>query len=495
MRPLLCLLLAALPAYAQPSDNPPNIVWIVSEDQSDDFGPYGETLARTPHIDKLAADGAVFTHAFVTAPVCSPSRSALVTGTYQTTIGAHNHRSGRGERKIELPGEMETVPAILRRAGYYVTNGGFRSDGGWAQGKTDYNFIYSQDLYDGADWTGRSHGQPFFAQIQLRGGKRRNQRTIEPIEGVQTNGVSAQDVRLPPYYPDHPTLRADWAQYLESIENVDWEVGQILARLDDEGVAATTVVFFFTDHGVSHARGKQFLAEEGIKVPLIVRAPERIEPGLVREDLVAHIDVAASTLAFAGIAIPAWMEGRPLFGPHAEPRSYVIAARDRCDETVDRIRSVRTERYKYIRNFVPERPHLQPNRYKDGKAILQTLHRLHDEGGLPPNLARLFYAPRPAEELYDLREDPWEMRNLAADAEHAETLARLRSLLDHWIERTGDRGQDFESETEYAAEMAVYLHGKQGEQRQILERNIEATRTWRIARSEGAGGTSGQAPR
>ena len=189
---LLCLVLAALPACAQRAGDPPNIVWILSEDQSDHFGPYGETLAKTPHIDKLAADGALFTHAFVTAPVCSPSRSALVTGTYQTTIGAHNHRSGRGERKIDLPGEVEPVPAILRRAGYYVTNGSFRSDRAWARGKTDYNFIYPRDLYDGADWSARADGQPFFAQIQLRGGKRRNQRTLEPIEGVQTHGVSPQ---------------------------------------------------------------------------------------------------------------------------------------------------------------------------------------------------------------------------------------------------------------------------------------------------------------
>ncbi len=483
---LLCLVLAALPACAQRAGDPPNIVWILSEDQSDHFGPYGETLAKTPHIDKLAADGALFTHAFVTAPVCSPSRSALVTGTYQTTIGAHNHRSGRGERKIDLPGEVEPVPAILRRAGYYVTNGSFRSDRAWARGKTDYNFIYPRDLYDGADWSARADGQPFFAQIQLRGGKRRNQRTLEPIEGVQTHGVSPKDVQLPPYYPDHPKLREDWAQYLESIENADWEVGRILARLEDEGVAATTVVFFLTDHGVSHARGKQFLSEEGIKVPLIVRAPGRIEPGMVREDLAAHIDVAASTLAFAGLAIPAWMEGRPLFGPEAEPREHVVSARDRCDETVDRIRSVRTRRYKYIRNFVPERPHLQPNRYKDGKAIIQALHSLRDEGGLPPNLESLFYAPRPEEELYDLREDRWEMRNLAGDAEHQEMLARLRSILDRWIEETGDRGQDFESEAEYGADMAVYLRGDQGDQRQILERNIAATQAWRKARSEGS---------
>ncbi len=482
----LLVVLAFLPSCAQSPADPPNIVWIFSEDQSDDYGPYGESLAKTPHIDKMAAEGAMFTRAFVTAPVCSPSRSALVTGMYQTTIGAHNHRSGRGERKIRLPGDVEPVPSILRRAGYYVTNGGYRENGNLARGKTDYNFEYAEDLYDGADWSGRAGGQPFFAQVQLRGGKLRNQRTLEPREGVRTNGIPPDKVQLPPYYPDHPELRADWAQYLESVEHVDWEVGQILARLEEEGVADNTVVFFLTDHGVSHARGKQFLSEEGIKVPLIVRAPGRIEPGMVREDLVAHIDVAASSLAFAGIEIPGWMEGRPLFGPQAEPRDYVVSARDRCDETVDRIRSVRTARFKYIRNFVPERPHLQPNRYKDSKAIIKALRGLRAEGGLSPEIEKMLYAPRPEEELYDLAEDPWEMTNLAGDSEHEKTLLEMRSILERWVEQTGDRGQVFETAAEYGSDMAAYRRGQQGPQAEILERNIADVEAWRAMRA-GAG--------
>ena len=488
MRPSLCLLalLATLAACAQPVADQPNIVWIFSEDQSDDYGPYGETLAKTPNIDRMAAEGAMFENAFVTAPVCSPSRSALVTGMYQTTIGAHNHRSGRGERKIGLPGDVEPVPAIFRRAGYYVTNGGYRENGELVRGKTDYNFEYAADLYDGADWAGRAEGQPFFAQIQLRGGKRRNQRTLEAIKGVRTGGISPDKVTLPPYYPDHPELRTDWAQYLESIEHVDWEVGQILARLETEGVADNTVVFFLTDHGVSHARGKQFLSEEGIKVPLIVRAPGRIEAGMVREDLVAHIDVAASSLAFAGVDIPGWMEGRPLFGPGAKPRDYVVSARDRCDETVDILRSVRTARFKYIRNFVPERPHLQPNRYKDSKAVIQAMHGLRDEGSLAPEIVKMLYDPRPEEELYDLAEDPWEMRNLATSAEHEETLRRMRSVLEEWIEETGDRGQALETAAEYGSDMAVYLRGQKGPQMEILKRNIADVEAWRTSRT-GAG--------
>ena len=483
----ICVLaaLTAVPACSDTAPGPPNIVWILSEDQSDHYGPYGEQLAKTPYIDRMAEQGAIFTRAFVTAPVCSPSRSALVTGMYQTTIGAHNHRSGRGDRKIRLQGDVEPVPAIFRRAGYYVANGRLGDDGRQlGRGKTDYNFEYEQDLYDGADWAGRAEGQPFFAQIQLRGGKRRNQRTLEPLEGVQTNGISPDSVTLPPYYPDHPKLREDWAQYLESIEHVDWEVGMVLDRLEQEGVADNTVVFFLTDHGVSHARGKQFLTEEGIRVPLVVRAPGRIEPGMVREDLVAHIDVAASSLALAGIEVPGWMEGRPLFGPGAEPREYVVSARDRCDETVDMIRSVRTERFKYIRNGVPERPHLQPNRYKDSKAVIRALRALRKEGKLAPEIEGLFFASRPEEELYDLENDPWEMRNLSKDGDYVATLETMRAMLDGWIEATGDHGQALETAGEYAADMAVYQRGQGGEQLEILLRNIADVEAWRASRAE-----------
>ncbi len=480
---LLLVALVALPGCAQPPKEPPNIVWIVSEDQSDHYGPYGETLAKTPNIDRMASEGAMFTRAFVTAPVCSPSRSALITGMYQTTVGVHNHRSGRGERKIHLPDDVVPIPEILREAGYYVTNGAYREPGKLTRGKTDYNFEFDEDLYDGADWSGRSDDQPFFAQIQLRGGKRRNQRTLAKMQGVQTNGVSPEKVKLPPYYPDHPDLRTDWAQYLESIEHVDWEVGEVLKRLDDEGVAGNTVVFFLTDHGVSHARGKQFLTEEGIKVPLIVRAPGRIEGGMVREDLVAHIDVAASTLAFAGIGIPGWMEGRPLFGPDASPREYVVSARDRCDETVDRIRSVRTTRYKYIRNFVPERPHLQPNRYKDGKAVIRALRQMRADGSLPDQADAMFFQPRPEEELYDLEADPWELRNLVEVEDHRDTLASMRGILEDWIAESGDRGQDFETAEEYGSDMAVYRRGQEGAQKDILERNIADVEAWRQGRA------------
>ncbi len=478
MKKLIAFALLAAAWGCGAAQERPNILWIVVEDQSAHYGPYGETLAKTPNVDRLAAEGAKFTRAFVTAPVCSPARSALITGMYQTTIGAHHHRSSRSEMKIHLPDGVGLIPAMLKEAGYFVTNGRPKLDAPreLVVGKTDYNFAYPEDLYDGGDWSEREPGQPFFAQAQLRGGKLRDQRELTKRDGVKTNGIDPADVTLPPYYPDHPTLRLDWAQYLESIEHVDWVVGELMKRLEDEGVADNTIVFFVTDHGVSHARGKQFLYEEGIRVPLIVWGPGRVEAGAVREDLTAHIDIAATTLHFAGIPIPESMEARPLFGADAEPRDFVVSARDRCDETVEHLRSVRTERYKYIRNYLPHRPHLQPNRYKDNKAVVKTLRELHEAGKLDEHQERLFTVPRPEEELYDLEADPHELNNLAGDAAHAETLEKLRATLEGWIGETGDKGQEPEAPEAYDAEMAVYL--KNSAQSEILERNIATMKAW-----------------
>ncbi|MYA80865.1 MAG: sulfatase-like hydrolase/transferase, partial [Acidobacteriia bacterium] len=278
------------------------------------------------------------------------------------------------------------------------------------------------------------------------------------------------------YYPDHPVIREDWAQYLESIEHVDWEVGLLLKRLEDEGAADNTAVIFLTDHGVSHARGKQFLYEEGIKIPLIVRAPGQVLADSTRDDLVAHIDIAATTLDFAGVLVPETMQGRPLFGPNAMPRDHVVSARDRCDETVEYLRSVRTDRYKYIRNYLPQRPHLQPNRYKDGKAVIKTIREMHAEGELNPHQERFFTVPRPEEELYDLETDRHELTNLAADPAHQETLQKLRRILDEWIETSGDQGP--ETPEAYDSDMAVYLSNRRGLQRDILIRNIGTMKAW-----------------
>lgn len=449
----------------------PNIVWIVVEDMSCHFSYQGETAISTPHVDRLAREGVVFDAAYITCPVCSPSRSAMITGMYQTTIGAHNHRSFRGEHQHDLSAPVRTLPEYFKQAGYYVCNGA--DPAATAPGKTDYNFNYPEDLYDGPDYSGRAPGQPFFMQFQLRGGKYRNAKVKHP--------VSPEAVTLPPYYPDDPVMREDWAQYLNAVLFVDQEVGEIMARLEADGVADNTVLIFITDHGISHIRGKQFLYEEGVHIPFIVWAPGRVPGGAVRHDFVAHIDMAATSLYFAGIPIPEHMESRPLFGPDARPREYVVSARDRCDETVERIRSVRKGRYTYIRNFYPQRPHLQPNAYKDAKDILIRLRALHAEGKLAGHPAeRFFTAPRPAEELYDREADPWELKNLADDPACAETLAEMRGILDVWIQQTNDQGQHPETAAVYDADMAVYLdrQKRSADYFQILQKNIAQMKAW-----------------
>jgi arylsulfatase A-like enzyme len=431
----------ALPGQMRPAgaeaaaEARPNVLWVCAEDMSPHMGCYGETTIETPNIDRLAREGARFTRAFITAPVCSPSRSAMVTGMYQTTIGAHNHRSSRDDIKIRLPEPIKLVPQYFRDVGYYTANGGMQAGSfpdkvPW--GKTDYNFVWDRDaVYDAPDWSGREPGQPFFAQLQLHGGKNRGAKVPSPVDPA--------NVKLPPYYPDHPVLREDWAQYLNSVIQTDIELGQIMSRLEEEGVADNTIIFFWTDHGISHIRDKQFLYEGGIHIPLIVRGPS-IQAGTVREDLVEHIDIPATSLESAGVPVPEHLQGRALFASDYQPREYVFAARDRCDETVDRIRCVRTRRYKCIRNFFPERPHAQYNQYKDHKQIMITMRELFAEGKLDAAQARPFLPSRPPEELYDLQEDPYELVNLADSPAHQGTLRRLRSKLEAWIEETGDLG-------------------------------------------------------
>jgi arylsulfatase A-like enzyme len=476
------LLLWPLATGASEPAKRPNIVWIFVDDMSANFSCYGEKSIQTPHVDRLAKEGIRFGKAFTTAPVCSPCRSALVTGCYQTTIGAHHHRSGRGERKITLPGEVVPAPMLFRKAGYYTCIGGFQSTGN-KLGKTDYNFEWDRAMYDGNDWSGRKPGQPFFMQIQLHGGKYRGQ---GPNKNWQSrvakelgSNTKPDDVKLPPYYPRDPVILQDWADYLDCCRYMDREVGDAIARLEKEKLLDDTVVFFMTDHGISHARGKQFLYDEGTRVPFIIRGPG-IATGVVRDDLIEHIDMTATSLALAGIEIPKWMQGRNLLAKDYAPREAAFAARDRCDETMDRIRSVRTERFKYIRNYLPDRPHLQPCRYKDEKAIVKRLRELHAANALDALTERLLFArTRPSEELYDLAADPHEIANLAADPGHKATLDAMRKKLADWEERTGDRGREAEPMAMYDSDMTVYLGGgAKKANNEELRRNIELNKKW-----------------
>ncbi len=439
---------------------------------------YGEKAIQTPNIDRLVREGTRFERAFLTASVCSPSRSAMITGMYQTSIGAHQHRSASG---IKLPPGVEPVPVFFQRAGYHTSNGNWPAKNKRSGGKTDYNFVWDEAIYDGPDWAARKPGQPFFAQLQLWGGKNRNDngtwyREVAPRElGTLT---PPESVQLPPYYPRDPVFLADWAQYLDCIRYSDKLLGQILARLEAEGVLEQTLIIFMGDNGISNAREKQFLYDGGIRTPFIVRGPG-IPRGAVRKDLVEHIDMAALSLGRAALPVPAWMHGRDIFAAGYEPRDAVFAARDRCDETVDHIRSVRTEQFKYIRNFLPQRPLLQPNAYKDKKPMVIRLRELHAAGRLSELTERLFFAPeRSREELYDIVNDPFEVNNLAADPRHRVTLEKLRTRLDRWIVETGDRGREPEAMYDRAMEDYFGSLRRSPEQAAVIRQNIAVMKRW-----------------
>ena len=491
-----CTLLAsvlALPDCVEASR--PNIVWIVVDDMSPNFSCYGEEAITTPNVDALAQQGLLFRRAYATSPVCSTFRSSLITGMYQTSIGAHHHRSGRGKHRIDLPSGMEPVPLLFQKAGYYTCMGSglqnldFRSQSmpgsrRTALGKSDYNFTWDPSIFDGNDWSGRKEKQPFFMQVQLHGGKLRGASEASYLKFEQQvldtlgSSTSPASVKLPPYYPDDPVIRRDWANYLDSVRITDWHVGLVMERLEQEGLRDNTLVMFFTDHGISHARGKQFLYDEGTHIPLILSGPG-ISQGTFRDDLIEHIDIAALSLAAAGVAVPGYMQGRDVLDSNHRHKQFVYAARDRCGEADDRIRSVRSGQFLYIRNFYPSRPHLMPSNYKDSKLIIQRMRKLHATQRLGPLAERLLFAPhRPSEELYQYHRDPFQINNLASDPTFVETLVAHREALDRWIEKTGDMGS--ESDAVYDMEIEDQMRStRNAASREQYRSNSEVYKAWR----------------
>ena len=449
--PLFCLLLL-LPlgfnGLALGADRP-NILWIIAEDFGPELACYGTKQVWSPNLDQLAASGVRYTRAYTTAPVCSASRSAFMTGMYQTTIGAHHHRSHRTDG-YQLPSGVRVLTDWLREAKYFTANIVEMPTGSGIKGtgKTDWNFTYQGKPYDTSKWEDLKTHQPFYAQINFS----ETHRTF--------HGPAKADpalVSIPPYYPDHPVTRKDWAEYLDSASDLDRKVGVVLQQLAADVLADNTLVMFFGDHGQAHVRGKQFCYEEGLHIPLIIRwpksfpAPSQISPGKVDDRFIEAIDFAPTVLALAGAPKPEKMQGRNFLGDQAEAaRPHVFGARDRCDETVFRFRSVRDDRYRYIRNFTPDRPFLQANAYKARQyPVWNLLKELDAQGKLTPAQQFLTAPTMPAEELYDLQADPHQINNLAQaeQPEHQAALKRLRGLVEQWIVDTDDQGRFPEKES------------------------------------------------
>ena len=450
-RSVLLMTLMSVPAAAA---DRPNILWLIAEDMGPELSCYGTPGVSTPRLDALAAGGVRYANAFTVTPVCSTSRSSFMTGMYAFTIGAHNHRSHRDDG-FALPEGVRVLTDWLRPAGYFTGN--LRRLGGKdpffrGTGKTDWNFDYpgGQDAAFDTDRFGqlKSH-QPFYAQVNFsethRGGSwNKAHENIRPEYKPADPAV----VGPPPYYPEHEITRRVWAQYLNAVMAVDKKAGHVLDLLARDGLAENTVVFFMGDHGRAMPRGKQFPYDSGLRVPLIVHVPPQLawdgwEPGTTSDRLVESIDWTATTLALAGVPVPPKMQGEVFLGPDAAaPPRYAFGGRDRGDETADRVRTVRDGRFRYLRNFHPERPLFQTNRYKEATyPILRLMRTLHARGELPPAAEALMAETRPAEELYDVQADPYEIRNLADDPAYAADLARLRGALDEWLVRIDDQGR------------------------------------------------------
>lgn len=437
----------------------PNILLLTAEDMSSRVGAFGDEAAVTPNLDRLASEGVRYPNTFTTSGVCAPSRAALITGVRQTALGAQHMRSQRFGFRAVPPPEVKAFPELLRRAGYFT----------FTTAKLDYQFshiypgsgpftVWDRETFSRSTWKGSPAGKPFYGQINFnvthesgvfRVGWPHNAahalmmipRALDRL--TRDDVMDRASVPIPPYYPDTPTVREDIARHYENINIMDGEVGEILDELESDGLADSTIVIWTTDHGDGLPRGKRSLFDSGIKVPMIIRWPEKfrppgVEPGTVDERLVSFVDLSATILSLAGVPPPEWMDGKVFAGADAgPPRKYVFASRDRLDEYFDRQRAVRDERYKYIRNYDPGTVGALDLSFRNGQEIMRELRAKYDSDALDA-IQSLWFEPRPIDELYDTWEDPHEVVNLANNPAHQATLNRLKSVLDSWIAERPD---------------------------------------------------------
>ncbi|OHB77224.1 MAG: hypothetical protein A2Z25_08250 [Planctomycetes bacterium RBG_16_55_9] len=438
----------SLGAGAKREQDRPNLLWISTEDISPDLGCYGDTYAVTPTIDNLASEGVRYTNVYSHAGVCAPTRSGIITGMYPTTIGTHHMRCNGVP-----PAYVKCFSEYLRAAGYYCTN----------NVKTDYQFAPPPSAWDQcsqkAHWRSRDENQPFFAifnfttthESQIRN---RTEGMLKRIASLAPHEKhDPAKAVLPPYYPDTPLVRKDWAQYYDIITLMDKQVADVLKQLEDDGLADDTIVWFWGDHGRGLPRGKRWIYDSGLRVPLIIRVPAKwrklamldnpdaVKPGGVNDDLIAFIDFAPTMLSLAGVKIPEHIQGRAfLGGQKAQPREYIYAARDRMDEAYDLIRAVRDKHYKYIRNYMGYVTRGQDINYMNEMPTMQEMRRLNAEGKLQGPQKQYFEETKPVEELYDTKTDPHEVNNLAGNPKYKDVLERMRQAHTRWVRDTLDMG-------------------------------------------------------
>lgn len=450
----------------------PNVVWLVAEDLSPILPPYGDSTVSTPNLDRLAREGVRYTNAFSPSGVCAPSRCALATGMYPSSIGGHNmrvqyvksHMDQLGLILYEIvpPPEVKMMSQVLRENGYYCTN----------NDKTDYQFRHPVTAWDEsslqAHWRNRTQGKPFFAVFNFgvtheghvtRPYRKQLLRYENPDFPNIKNNVAAfndaispeewklnvppdLDVPVPPYLPETEKSLQDVRRVYSNIIELDRQIGVILKQLEEDGLLDSTLVFFYGDHGGPLPRQKRLIYESGIKVPLIIRFPNAAGAGTFDDQLISFVDFAPTLFSIAGIRIPEYIQGKAFLGKYKpwRERKYIHAAADRLDDQVDMIRAIRDHRYKYLHNFHPDKPYYLPVKFREQMGIMQELLRLNEKDSLNEYQAQWFRKKKPEEELFDIKEDPYELHNLSEDPSYHKKLVELRAECDRWMNETHDMG-------------------------------------------------------
>jgi N-sulfoglucosamine sulfohydrolase len=453
--------LAVVSGFAVPAckthipDELPNILWIVSEDNSAYFTAcYGNSFATTPNIDKLASEGFLYTHAYCPNAVCAPSRNTILTGAYSSSNGNENMRSSYAKSEV-----VHTYPEYLHKAGYYCTN----------NSKTDYNTksVDPKEIWDEssnkAHYRNRPQSRPFFAVFNIGTSHESSIQGNRQIPGDKLRHDPAM-VFLPPYAPDTPEMRHDWAQYYDMVEDMDSEVGNLLKELEDSGLADNTIVMYYGDNGGVLARSKRFIYETGTQIPFVIRIPEKYKylypgknPGDKVDRLINFVDLAPTLCSIVGVPIPDYMQGNVFLGKQkTKDPEYAFMSRQRMDERYDLVRSVRSRKYRYIRNFMPFRITLQHGRTLFNDPSAQSWEDAY-RSGKTNEVQSKFFQPKPVEELYDTESDPWEVNNLAGNPAYEAMLEKMRNALTDWMRNIRDVGLIPESEySVFAGEKSMY---------------------------------------
>ncbi len=425
----------------------PNIVWLVAEDQSQYFFPfYGDNSVILPNISQLLENGIVYDGMNSPYPVCAPARSAIITGMYPNSIGTGNMRAYHYNRTVrtdnesilgfpyyssKLAEQIKPFTQILRENGYYTTN----------NSKMDYNFKLREDAWDesskDASWEKRKKDQPFFSVFNF-GVTHESQIWLRDKQELK---VDPNDLSVPPFFPNDSLTRHALAVNYSNLVEMDKQMGEIIDKLKDQGLYENTYIFFYSDHGGPFPRHKRAIYDTGSKVPLVIKFPKRIKVKEKRNyNFLNFIDFAPTILSIVGLEIPKVYQGIAFLGSKKSKnkRNYSYSASDRFDEVTDRIRAVKTKKYKYIRNYDTNKPHALNNSYRTQMALMRHLTALNESNLLSAEQKLWFNVPKNLEEFYDLENDPFELNNLIGEKKYSKEIENLRIQLDNWIDQIND---------------------------------------------------------